>query len=484
MSFQDILGQLPLLKSYSHILLCFSLPDSQREPGLVALRFATKRLLKAFPFLAGNVVHTGVQPGHSGTFTVEDFTPDSEPSTEKLAQVLQINNLSSILPPYNVLAAARAPQSMLPGNQIAPRRPAFPRTYTETSAPVLECQVTLIQGGLLLTLAAQHNIIDATGMMYIASVLSLFMNGHPGPVPKKDLVMGNCDRRHLIPILAQDEPLPEDMGVFTQPPPLRLSLDELGEYRWYLLHFPAESLRAIHEEGHRIPKEFAEGVKSVSVNDTLSAWIWQRLTTVRSALFKSSPTSAGSEGLEGKEQTTQLTRAADLRRPLSLPPSYMGHMVRTANLRLPISTVTTSSLSYLSSLLRTCVKAHTTPESITAYATLIHRTPDKSKILYAAGFHPTWDLSCSSLAHFSLPRFGGLLGKLEFMRRPNFGPLPSGMYIIEGVDRGESSGGKGAEAMVCLRGVEMEGLMRDQGWRRFVEVFDMGEREGLKAKLA
>ncbi|KAL5333066.1 hypothetical protein BJX70DRAFT_382038 [Aspergillus crustosus] len=45
MPFQDIHGQLPLLKSYTHILLCFSLPDSNRESAIQALQSATKHLL-------------------------------------------------------------------------------------------------------------------------------------------------------------------------------------------------------------------------------------------------------------------------------------------------------------------------------------------------------------------------------------------------------------------------------------------------------
>ncbi|KAL3479702.1 hypothetical protein BJX99DRAFT_255425, partial [Aspergillus californicus] len=438
MSFQDILGQLPLLKSYTHVLLCFSLPDTERDPVLDALRSATKRLVAAFPFLAGTVIHTDIGEGNSGTFTV-DFDPDS--NNGRINQILQIKDLASVLPPYSTIRAAHAPPSMLPGSLVAPPRPAFPQRYTDATAPVLEIQASLVSGGLLLTIAAQHNIIDATGIFYIAHLLSRLMDAdaHPNPIPHADLLLGNCDRQHLTPLLPPGEPLPRELDVFTRPYPKPLDQETLSQFSWSLLHFPPESVQAIHAEGNANPADFVDGVKEVSVNDALTAFCWQRLTLVRASLRKpqSSPLSnpplppdelekGVEKGVEKEEETTQLTRATDLRRPMSLTPSYMGHMVRTSNLRLPTAKVLTSSLSHLASLLRQTVSAHTTSHSIRSYATLLSRTRDKSRILYAGEFNPLTDFSCSSVAHVAMPRFGADLGSPDYVRRPTFGVLPGG----------------------------------------------------------
>ncbi|RDW87102.1 uncharacterized protein DSM5745_03744 [Aspergillus mulundensis] len=187
MSFQDVLGQLPLLKSYTHILLVFSVANSQHESVLESLQCATKRLLSAFPFLAGVVVHKDIHPGRSGTFSV-----DLPNGAGQVTQALHIKDLSSILPDYVTLHAAKAPPAMLTGALVAPPRPAFPRVYTESTAPVLEIQASLINGGMLLTLAAQHNIIDATGIFYIAHVLAKtrgedgkYQKEEPHPTPPK-----------------------------------------------------------------------------------------------------------------------------------------------------------------------------------------------------------------------------------------------------------------------------------------------------------
>ncbi|KAL2864367.1 uncharacterized protein BJX67DRAFT_383839 [Aspergillus lucknowensis] len=454
MSLQDILGQLPLLKSYTHILLCFSLPDSEREPVLEALQCATKRLLAAFPFLAGIVVHSGVAPGDSGTFAVEGY--DDNGRSRKAQELLSIKDLTDALPPYSAVYSAHAPPSMLPGSLVAPPRAAFPRIYTEDAAPVLEMQASLVRGGLLLDIAAQHNVIDATGIFYIAHLLSKLMDDHPNPIPHADLLLGNCSRQDLIPLLPPDEPLPDEMNLFTKDRPPQLDRETLSAFKWYLLRFTAEALSTIHAEANSHPEDFVEGIASVSVNDAITAFCWQRLTLARTSLYSFS----------SDEAMTQLTRAADLRRTLNLSPAYMGHMVRTANLRLPTSTVTTSSLSKLSSLLRDTVAKHTAPHSVRSYATLLHRTRDKNRVLYAGGFNALTDFSCSSVAHVALPRFGAVLGTPDFVRRPTFGPLPAGMYVAPG------RGGEGGDAVVCLREGEMDALRRDELWRARVSVIE------------
>ncbi|KAL4945597.1 hypothetical protein BDV06DRAFT_219133 [Aspergillus oleicola] len=495
MPLQDILGQLPLLKSYTHILLCFPLPDSQREPVLESLQCATKRLLAAFPFLAGVVVHQDIAPGHSGTFSVDGFTtrPHNTSDTsqsdrdnendEDVARILHIRDLSAALPPYSVISAARVPPSMLPGTLVAPPRPAFPRVYPESTAPVLEIQASLVSDGLLLTIAAQHNVIDATGIFYIAHVLSRLMdddkNNTSPTIPEAEITLGNAERGNLIPLLPDEVPLPSEVEMFTREYPAPLPRSILAEFKWFLVHFSAEALKSIHEEALVSPDDFVQGVREVSVNDAVTAFMWKYLTIVRSAHKRQ----MGDNESQGEDDnTTQLTRAADLRRPMGLSPAYMGHMVRTANLRLPTSTVTSSSLSTLSSLLRRALKSHTTRPSITAYATLLHRTADKSKLLYAGGFNPLYDFSVSSVAHVEMPRFGRL-GVPDYVRRPTFGALPGGMYIGPGSgDRSKEGGGDGLargsmdgpglDAVLCLREWEMEGLRADPVWKELVEFIE------------
>jgi hypothetical protein len=483
MSFQDILGQLPLLKSYTHILLCFSLPDSHREPALASLQSATKRLIAAFPFLAGHVVHRGIAPESSGSFTVE-YDADNIPDHS----ILTVKDISSLVPAYSTFSAAQAPPSMLPGHIVAGPRPAFPKSYSDDEpAPVLEIQASLVQGGLLLDIAAQHNIVDATGIFYIANVLSRLMDDKDTtPIPQADLVLRSCDRRALIPLLPETKPLPGDLDldIYTGPRPPRIDQEILSEFKWYLLHFTAEAISSIHAEANSTPQDFIEGITSVSVNDALTAFTWQCLTRARCALYPDFSAQSTTE-INGKmpaEATTQLTRAADLRRAMSLTPAYIGHMVRTSSTRLPIQTVTSSSLSYISSRLRSTLLRDTTPHAVKSYATLLARTGDKSRILYAGSFNPLRDFSCSSVAHVAIPPFGNVLGEVEFVRRPTSGVLPGGMYVGPAVGErggpGPGGGGEGVngyrgiDAAVCWRVAEMDWLKQDVIWKGRIGVYE------------
>ncbi|KAL4907689.1 hypothetical protein BDW74DRAFT_147969 [Aspergillus multicolor] len=230
MPFQDVLGQLPLLKSYTHILLVFPLPTSQRDSVLGSLQCATKRLLSTFPFLSGVVVHKDIRPGHSGTFSV-DLPDGVSDSADNVSQILHVKHLSSLLPDYVTLHAAKAPAAMLPGTLVALPRPAFPRIYTESTAPVLEIQASLINGGMLLTLAAQHNVIDATGIFYVAHVLSRFIDDPDAVLPESEIRMGNIERMKLIPILPSDQQLPKELDIFTKNRPIQLTREVLNEYK-------------------------------------------------------------------------------------------------------------------------------------------------------------------------------------------------------------------------------------------------------------
>jgi hypothetical protein len=84
---------------------------------------------------------------------------------------------------------------------------AFPQLHDETTmgvAPVLTYQATFVRGGLFLDVAAQHNIMDGTGLFHSVRLLAEIMrNEQPSPT---EVAHGNQDRRSLFRLLAPDEP--------------------------------------------------------------------------------------------------------------------------------------------------------------------------------------------------------------------------------------------------------------------------------------
>ncbi|PKY00459.1 hypothetical protein P168DRAFT_243913 [Aspergillus campestris IBT 28561] len=444
---RDILGQLPLLQSYTHILLTFSLKAEDRPATLEALEVAARQLVTIVPFLAGKVVNQGRVVGNSGVYTVAPHEPWTAPEH----RIVHVQDHSDKLPSYEAMLAASGPTTMFPGSLLATRR-AFPERYVESDedpAPVIEIQANLVEGGLLLNIAAQHNIIDGNGIFQVANLLStLFRHETIHPL---ELDEANRDRRVLIPLLGPDEPLLDHSEL--RPPAMRpMIFPSLANFQWACFRFPPVSSTTILTEANSRPADFPPGITSVSVNDAWTAFLWQRLTIIRLA-----------QGDNYTPETiSNLNRALDMRRVLGISPAYLGHMVRVVHTRLPMAELASSSLSKLAGLVRHRVVDENTLYAARSYATFLANEPNKENIAYGGAFNPRTDLSCSSMAHVQAPKFGPL-GKPDMHRRPTFGPLPSVGYIA-----GEGKGGC-LGVTLCLQEGEMMLLRQDERWGELVE---------------
>ncbi|RAK97279.1 transferase family protein [Aspergillus ibericus CBS 121593] len=482
---QDLLGQLPILQSYTHLLLCFPLPTPSTI--LSTLEDAIQQLFTLIPILAGQVINEDVSATSSGTFTVLPMSPRPSP----IIRIVDHTSNPSV-PSYSSLRQAHFPSHMLPGALFSPPRPAFPIPYPEDTdpIPVLDLQANLLHGGLLLTLAAQHNIIDASGIFQVASLLARLTRGES--IPTAEIHEANRDRRNLISLYADHEPLCDDYTNYKPPtipraPPNLTAL--FPTFQWANFHFPQRSVQAIYTLAAQSPSDSHHGeTVNITPNDALTAFIWQRLTHVRLQHSSIPPIPTTTIAI-APPPISKLTRALDLRRTLHLTPAYLGHTIRTATLRLPMTDIATLPLSGLADRLRSQVLALRTPDAVRDYATFLSREPDKRKIAYAGGeFNPRTDFSCSSVAHVDLARLGlgmGMGGKkkgevvarCEGVRRPEAGVLPGGCYLAAagrwygngtGAD-GEEEEERGVEALICLDGWEMEGLKAEEEWKKWVE---------------
>jgi hypothetical protein len=444
---QDVIGQLPILKSYSHILICFSVSDDKRDAAIRDIECAVRQVMKALPFLAGKVINEGSGSQTSGTFKIASCEKWESPDHF----FVRVEDRSTLCASYDEICAAHGPSTMLPG-YILSRRKGFPESYEETQddpAPVLEFQANIIRGGLLLDLAAHHNIIDGTGVFQILNLLATALRGEH--IPQCQIDEGNRDRRSLIALLGPDEPLLDHSElkppvIIKAPPPPEL----LAPFRWRYYRFPVASVKKIQDMADSKPEEFESSTTTLSLNDAITAFCWQRVTAVR--LKK----------LQTPTAISRLSRAVDFRRVMKLSPAYLGHMVRISNTRLTFQDIIDSSLSRLASLLRKAVLEISNEYALRSYVTFIANEPDKSDIAYGGSFNPQTDFSCSSVAHVKVPDFGPL-GKPGLMRRPTFGPLPCSSYIGPVLD------GEGMEALVCLHESEIRALAEDEVWKELVE---------------
>ena len=446
----DILGQLPLLKTYSHLLLVFPLQDDRlsRNEAIESLRSAALKLTEAFPWLAAKVINKGRGVGNSGSFELEPCALWSPPYS-----IIRFTDRSSLCPCYNEIIEARGRSAMLDGSLLAPRK-AFPESYQETEAdpaPVLALQANFIQGGLLLDCAAQHNFIDMSGIEQLYNLLAAALNEEP--FSPDAIVQGNVDRRNLIPLLQSDEAI-KDHSNFKRPPPFDLPAPPLepdSPYSWRYFRFSAARLLelktlAMKSEGSDYSFPY------VSTNDVLTAFCWQRVISVR-LRRRQTPNAVA-----------KFLRAVDARKTMGISQMYTGDLVTIATSRITFKELADASLLAVANLLRKDLNAVNTRDYVRSFATFIANTLDKSEIVYGGKFNPDTDIGSSSWAHIQLSRVKfGPLGNPALIRRPNFGPLRSDIYFMPRTESGD------IDALLCFNEEDMKGLEVDAKWSEYAD---------------
>ena len=445
---QDTIGQLAILRTYSHLLLGFPVPDNDSRDAIVEdIHDAARKLTFALPWLAGKVVNQDSGPANTGRFKVLRDDSSMQRNTW-----ITVQDQSDEFPPYDELVQRRAPSHLLPGASLAPCI-AFPVMYHEPESPVLLIRLNFINGGLLLDCAAQHNFIDMTGIEQCLRLLATAMRGQA--FPAFALEQADRDRRNLIPLLGPNEPMLDHASLrrpsMLQPDPPK---PPPSQAKWHYFRFTASalaSLKALAEQPstHHV----AATVPFVSTNDALVAFCWQRLSNVRLDL-----------GLCDPERPSKFFRAINSRRPLKIPPEYMGHMSFIANSALSLQDIVDAPVSAIATRLRKDVNDAETAYAVRSYVTLIAREPDKSTISLVGAYDREADILSSSWAHVNSAHDEfGRLGQPDFVRRPDFGPIPCEFYLMPKTRQGD------IDALVCLEEALIHKLRADTEWSRFTE---------------
>lgn len=447
---RDVVGQLPLLKTYSHLLLAFPLQNDRilQDSVIQRLQSAALKLTDAFPWLAAKVVNKGSSPGNSGIFQLEPCPRWSPPNN-----VLQIRDCFNICPAYGKIIEARGPATMLDGSMLAPRK-AFPESYQETEAdpaPVVAFQVNFIKGGLLLDCAAQHNFVDMTGIEQCFNLLAAAMRDEP--FPPNAIEQGNRDRRNLIPLFQSNQPL-HDHSQFKRPPLSEWPtpcLEPAFAFSWRYFRFSAARLSQLKELA-TAPEKSNHSVAYISTNDALSAFCWQRVISVRL------------QRRQTPHATAKFCRAVDARKTMGVPKEYMGDLVTIATSKMVFQDLADASLPTVANVLRRDLNAVNTSEYVRSFATFIANTLDKSNIVYGGGFNPDTDIGSSSWAQIQLSRVAfGPLGRPVLIRRPNFVPLKSDIYFMPRTEAGD------IDALLCFNDGDMDGLLADPQWNMYAD---------------
>lgn len=429
----DVLGQQPLLlKLYTQICFCYSVHDPSLHSKVIdTLTTGLERLSASFPWVAGQVVK------EDGVFKIKPF--------ERIPRLV-VKDLRDdpSVPTMDDLRNANFPMSMLDENIIAPRN-TLPDD--QPTAPVFVCQANFITGGLLLTIVAQHNVMDMTGQSQIMDLLSKAC--HNEPFTSEEVSSGNLDRRNIFPLLDDSwQPGPElDRQIIKPPPASNDAPPPPPNCTWTYFTFSATSLSALKSLAS---KTLTSGY--ISTDDALSAFIWQSVLRARKPRLD--PTAL-----------TTFARAVDPRRYLGIPSTYPGVIQNMAYNTYTLEELLSLPLGAIASSLRSTVdpKSSDLAYRTRAFATFISRHPNETVASVTASTDLSTDIMLSSWAKYDCYEldFSLGLGKPVEVRRPRFVPFESLMYLMPRSKEGEIA------LAACLREGDLERLRGDGEWMRY-----------------
>ncbi|PLB45990.1 putative trichothecene 3-O-acetyltransferase [Aspergillus steynii IBT 23096] len=429
----DIFGQIPALKSYTNISSIYSVPDASTKSSIVdTLTHGLERLAASFPWVAGRVVVEDSAEDNTGVckikpfektprFVVKDYRDD--------ASTLSMNSLRD----------ARFPLGMLDESILAPISTLPAETEFLDGRPVFMVQATFIAGGLILTFSGEHRSMDITGQNQIIHLLSKACANDP--FSPDELSVGNMPRSNIIPLLND----PDSHLPTSQPPhpPASEPSPPIPNATWACINFPSSSLtslKSLANESLLTPY--------ISTDDALSAFIWQ--SVLRARLPRLAPSTSST-----------LLRAIDLRPFLDISPLYPGVLMTVTPSTAPLRQLTThhQPLGHTASSLRESIHPSNLAATALAFATHLHRTPDKSRVPFAPNLNPSANLMFSSWSKIGLYGldFHLGLGAPEAVRRPRLFPVEGLVYAMPRDREG------GIAVQVCLRDEDLLRLWGDGG---------------------
>lgn len=455
----DILGQQPFFQHlYTQITLGFPLSDEIDIQHVIdRLQTGIKHTADAFPWIAGQVVNHGASAGNSGTFSICRLTGAPIFTTDDLRD----DNSS---PSFAALKSAGFPMEMLDQSVVSRRK-----TFATDDGPreVLSVHAVFVKGGLLLTFAASHATMDASGQGQVIAMIAKACRGDT--FSSEEIRIGNMARDNLVPLLDDDyTPGPEVSssqisnekseavtaeGVTnTAPPPPPSG-------RWAYFTFSPSSLAELKDNAtSTLPKDST--VPFLSTDDAITAFIWQSITRARLPR------------LADPSEKVKLTRAVDVRKYFHVPATYPGLLqVLNFHSHEPQELVQPSLLGVVAGEMRSALfTADKTGQEwdlvgrTRALATVLSRSADKSGISLTATVDPSKDVMLSSWmllkSLFEDADFGPGVGSPITIRRPGFDFVEGLIYLLPEAPEG------GIALAISLRDEDFERLRKDQGFMK------------------
>ncbi|KAL4969420.1 transferase family-domain-containing protein [Aspergillus stella-maris] len=427
---------MPLVVPDPHPLTC-----SRRRDAVQSLKNGLESLTRSFPWVAGQVVHEPPNETHTGRMKIKPLGQTPSLIVKDLRQEYPSLTMTD-------LRQAEFPFRLLDEKTVAPV-PSYSGSMTG-SKPVLLLQANLISGGLLLTIAGQHQAMDYPGLGEILRLLSKACQGQA--FTAEEIATANLPRYNLIPFL--DDSYQAGPELYRRIiPPASSSADQDHHHAsanssppssWTNAIFEPASLAAIKRTAEN---DISSHKGFISTDDALTAFVWKAI--VRSRLSRLQPGEAAT-----------LSRAVNIRHLFNIPPSHPGMVISCVFDTATPSTLASEPLGTTASRLRSELDHERTGMAALtrAAATMLNRSTDKSILDYMGTIRPHIDLMFSSFSKvgaYGLD-FGMGLGGPEAVRLPLLPADPEGLvYALPKRPDGQ------VVLAMCLEDRDIEALKHD-----------------------
>ncbi|GAW16642.1 hypothetical protein ANO14919_060770 [Xylariales sp. No.14919] len=441
--YQDILGQLPMLQTYTQIMYFFPMPHGLSKEKIVHdLSNAVTTVRKAVPWMGSRIINVGKGPGTSGLYKSAKCALPSP--------AIDVRDLEEALPAYEDFRERKAPVSMINSRLVTPVA-GFPVAFEDSDdnpAHAIRVQANFIQGGLLVAFAIQHNVADAGGFSGFVNMVAAVL--HSGTIPPELLEVANRDRRNAVALLKDDEPILNHSQHIRPSLTAQQPLAPPEPASYHVFRFTVANMALIKQMASQ-REGFDPAVPYISTDDAICAFCWKHFIRARS-------------GRHDPATVSRFGRQIDGRRLAGLPPTYMGAMAYNVTCSMTFRDLAEAPLSTIASHLRKGLNQANTLYNLRSFATFVAREPDKSKITYAGKFNPKTDVGTSSVrSHTELFPTFGYLGRPEFIRRPPSVPFASSVIMWPGNPAGD------CDAIACLTDPDFKALSADREWNSYVE---------------
>jgi hypothetical protein len=432
----DILGQFPILNTFSVLAYGFELPlDVDRHAVFSALETAFDKLIEQIPFLGSQIVVSD-----TGARQIAPW-PEDVPR-----HLVAMKVCDDSIVPMSQLLAEKAPVQRLDGKVLCPW-PALPFPHGITGpVPVVHLQASFVRGGLILNLSTHHTMMDGTADFQFLKLLALVLNGHE--VPAEDLEQANRPRDRVVPLIPEGEPV-KDYSHLYPPPGWKLVMPTSMPLWCYFL-LPEDRFAALAETVRASAPPPADPKQRLSKDDILCAFYWKRLCALRLARGMAPDTGC------------KISRAINARPALGLPPSYLGAQVCPSILRLTLGAVDAMPTAELAALLRAKVVEDAAPWAVRSFATTVAREAPaaRARMMYTGTHDVNTDIGYTNVSRALVPKGAwGPLGECKWYRRPNASPIP-GSFRIQ-----EAEGGA-HPLCLCLLEPDLKDLKEDDEWNK------------------